>query len=464
VSSAISLASKQASRGSLLRRLQGASGLTGLAWLYWLAIQLGAAAVLLAALPALGRAQAGWGTFALLTLAASVAQLTAIHLTRKRVFHPALVLVIAGALLLPPEQLVLMYVLSHLADWVKLRYAWYIQPFNIANYVLAGTAAAYAATAVGGFGQGTGRMAVAGITAVAAFILVNRTLLAGMLRLARGLSPRKSGLLALDDLALELVLGLVAVTFAALYLQSVVLALLSLGPLLLLHLAQRSAFRLEQASEVIQQQVDQLGEANAELIHRSTAALEALSATVDARDEYTAGHSRSVRELALALGREVGLGPVALEQLAQAALLHDIGKIGVPDAVLQKPGPLSPYEWQLMRAHPEEGARIISRLGFLDEVVPAVRHHHERVDGRGYPEGLIAGAIPLAARIIHVADALDAMLTQRVYRESLTLEDALGEIRRGRGTDFCGVCVDALERALAAGALPIGDRRMELCA
>jgi putative nucleotidyltransferase with HDIG domain len=149
----------------------------------------------------------------------------------------------------------------------------------------------------------------------------------------------------------------------------------------------------------------------------------------------------------------LGLDNDHLEMLSQAALLHDIGKIAVPDSVLLSPGKLTQAEWLVMKSHSEEGARIIERLGYLDEVVPAIRHHHERLDGRGYPLGLRGDEIPLAARIIHVADALDAMLTKRVYREARTLEQALAEIRRGRGTDFCSVCADALGQAVSAGLL-----------
>jgi putative nucleotidyltransferase with HDIG domain len=189
------------------------------------------------------------------------------------------------------------------------------------------------------------------------------------------------------------------------------------------------------------------------VIERSTAVLEALSATVDARDAYTAGHSRRVRDVAVVLGEQLGLHEDELETLSQAALLHDIGKIAVPDSVLLKAGALTQAEWLVMKNHPEEGARIVERLGYLDELVPAIRHHHERPDGRGYPQGLRCEEIPLAARIIHVADSLDAMLTERPYRNALTFEEALAEIRRGRSTDFCASCVDAFERALARGLL-----------
>jgi putative nucleotidyltransferase with HDIG domain len=208
--------------------------------------------------------------------------------------------------------------------------------------------------------------------------------------------------------------------------------------------------RLEEASETIGRQNVSLEDAHRAVIERSTAALEALSATVDARDTYTAGHSRRVAASATLIARELGLSGAELDVVDQAALLHDIGKIGVPDAVLLKEGPLTAAEWVVMRSHPEEGARIIERLGYLDEVVPGIRYHHERMDGRGYPEGLIGDEIPLAARIIHVADALDAMTTKRLYREERSFEEALEEIRRGRGTDFCALCVDALERAVSA--------------
>jgi len=186
------------------------------------------------------------------------------------------------------------------------------------------------------------------------------------------------------------------------------------------------------------------------VIERSTAALEALSATVDARDTYTAGHSRRVAASSRIIAEQLGLEGADLDTVGQAALLHDIGKIAVPDAVLLKESSLTAAEWVVMRSHPEEGARIIERLGYLDEVVPGIRYHHERPDGRGYPDGLLGDEIPLTARIIHVADSLDAMTTKRLYRDGRSFEEALEEIRRGRGTDFCELCVDALERAVAA--------------
>lgn len=215
----------------------------------------------------------------------------------------------------------------------------------------------------------------------------------------------------------------------------------------------KSARRLREAAETIQTQNVSLERANRLLRERSTAAMESLSATVDARDAYTAGHSRRVREITLAVGRELGLSRDELELLGYAALFHDIGKLAVPDAILLKPGPLDAAEWDLMRTHAEEGAGIIERLGFLHDAVPAIRHHHEWWDGDGYPDGLVGEEIPLGARIIHVADALDSMITTRIYRPAHTSEAALRELQAGAGSQFCPRCVSALERILQFDAV-----------
>ena len=154
--------------------------------------------------------------------------------------------------------------------------------------------------------------------------------------------------------------------------------------------------------------------------------------------------------LALAIGTELGLSQAELDVLGHAALFHDIGKLAVPDAILLKPSRLVEGEWPVMRRQAEEGAQIIDRLGFLDDAVPAIRHHHERYDGTGYPDHLAGEEIPLGARIIHVADAFDSMLTTRVYRDALPIDEALEELRRGLEAQFCPRCVGALERVLLA--------------
>ena len=185
----------------------------------------------------------------------------------------------------------------------------------------------------------------------------------------------------------------------------------------------------------------------------ATEAMRSLAAAVDARDAYTAGHSRRVQDVAVAIGRELGLEAAELEPLSFAALFHDVGKLAVPDAVLLKSGPLDDDEWWIVRRHSEEGERIIGHLGFLADATPAIRHHHEHWDGSGYPDGLRGQEIPIGARILHVADAFDSMITQRVYRSAMSVAEALGELRRASGTQFCPASVAALDRLLASGAL-----------
>ncbi len=161
-----------------------------------------------------------------------------------------------------------------------------------------------------------------------------------------------------------------------------------------------------------------------------------LAEAVDARDPHTAGHSRRVRVLARAIGRALGLGSEELHRLQVAALLHDLGKLGVRDEILLKTGPLSPAERMEMQEHALIGARILASAGMDPEVVDAVRHVHERYDGRGYPAGLRGEAIPLLSRILAVADAFEAMTSHRAYRMALPWEVAAAELEREQGRQF----------------------------
>jgi putative nucleotidyltransferase with HDIG domain len=179
-----------------------------------------------------------------------------------------------------------------------------------------------------------------------------------------------------------------------------------------------------------------------------TGAIRALAAALDARDPYTAGHSERVSALSVAIGRELALPTDDLEVLRLGALLHDIGKIGVPDSVLRKPGSLTPAEYDIIKEHPALGARILKTVPFLARHIPIVELHHERPDGRGYPRGLRNEDIPLAARIVHVADAYDAMTSARAYRRAMPAGDALRELWRCAGTEFHAEIVSALARAV----------------
>ena len=193
--------------------------------------------------------------------------------------------------------------------------------------------------------------------------------------------------------------------------------------------------------------------------------VETLVATVEAKDIYTYGHSARVSKLSRQIGERMGFDRERLEQIKVAGLLHDVGKIGIPETILGKAGKLTDEEWEYIRSHPQIGESIIRQLGSrrLAEVQRIVRHHHEKLDGSGYPDGLSGDAIPLGARVMAVADAYDAMTSNRPYRAPMSSEAAIEELRRHAGAQFEPAAVEALvaaraprSAAVAAGAEPWG--------
>jgi putative nucleotidyltransferase with HDIG domain len=167
------------------------------------------------------------------------------------------------------------------------------------------------------------------------------------------------------------------------------------------------------------------------------------------KDDYTAEHTRGVALRAVQVGEELGLAPVRLRELAVGGLLHDVGKLAVPNEILQKPGALTDEEFDVIKRHPEVGAELVRELGFSAQVARLVMDHHERLDGSGYPRGLGAPDLDIETRIMAVCDVFDALLSHRVYRDAWSLEDALDLITREAGTKFDPACVDALERVIA---------------
>jgi response regulator RpfG family c-di-GMP phosphodiesterase len=187
-------------------------------------------------------------------------------------------------------------------------------------------------------------------------------------------------------------------------------------------------------------------EATRDLQAAYRATLEALGSALDSRDVGTEAHSRRVHGYALATAREYGVPEANIPDLEHGVLLHDIGKIGIPDAILLKTGPLTPEEWQTMRRHPEIGKRLIEGVPFLRGAIPIVYCHHEKWDGSGYPRGLKAEEIPLGARIFSVVDAFDAMTFDRPYSKAIPFEIAYTEIKRCAGAHFDPAVVQAFLR------------------
>jgi response regulator RpfG family c-di-GMP phosphodiesterase len=181
-----------------------------------------------------------------------------------------------------------------------------------------------------------------------------------------------------------------------------------------------------------------------QVAYRTT--LEALGSALDSRDVGTESHSRRVHGYALATAKEYGIPPADIPDLEHGVLLHDIGKIGIPDAILLKPGPLTPDEWKTMRRHPEIGRRLVENVPFLKGAIPIIYCHHEKWDGSGYPRGLRGEEIPVGARIFSVVDAFDAMTFDRPYSKAVAFETAYTEIKRCAGTHFDPLVVESFLR------------------
>ena len=173
------------------------------------------------------------------------------------------------------------------------------------------------------------------------------------------------------------------------------------------------------------------------------ATMRSLAQVVEAKDPTTRGHLDRTAHYGMVLAQRVDPDLAAQPEMVYGFFLHDIGKVGIPESILCKSGPLNDLEWIVMRSHPHIGAKIVEPIPFMGEAVEIVRSHHERYDGGGYPVGLRGDEIPLGARIFAIADAFDAMTSDRPYRRALPLEEAVEQVRAGSGTQFDPVCVDA---------------------
>jgi hypothetical protein len=290
-------------------------------------------------------------------------------------------------------------------------------------------------------------LTVAGLVAGLAYFAVDNGLVALAIGVDQGRRPRE---------VLEQDLGWLVPSFAAYGVLGALLGsawttahgwgvLAFLVPPALLRQAQRQYLsRTEAAVRELRRSATALEAAHDALSHQHRATAAALAQAIEARDSGTGGHVHRVTALSQALLEQVDPALAADEQLSFAFLLHDVGKIGVPDAILRKPGPLDPEERRIMDRHPEVGHTIVDQAGFSPLVAEIVLTHHERWDGRGYPRGLAGEQIPLPTRLFAVADALDAMTSDRPYRQGVPLGEAIEEITRCSGAQFDPAAVQAL--------------------
>ncbi|MFJ8820560.1 HD-GYP domain-containing protein [Streptomyces sp. NPDC102467] len=346
-------------------------------------------------------------------------------------FFPVL---LAGAFLLPPSVAALVAVPGAFLARVEQRPAGLRRLWRAAQLALGIWASARVFGALGGSDAVSGARLpyalVPAAAAVLAFCVVLTVLDGGILAAAERVPPRTAWRgLFLRSLAPVAVHGLAGLLMAVLWASSYgpVAALLVLLPMYISCWV-FAQYQRERAA------------------HQAT--IRALVQAVDIKDGYTRGHSERVGQASMMIARELGMADERVEVLRFAGILHDVGKLGVPTRLLRKDGPLTPEEREIIQLHPEYGHEMVRGIGFLGEARAAILHHHERLDGSGYPYGLSGAQIPEFARVVAVADAFDAMTSTRTYSRARPVAVALAELERCAGSQFDPVMVTALARVL----------------
>jgi putative nucleotidyltransferase with HDIG domain len=342
-----------------------------------------------------------------------------------------------------------------LCQWIHSRGVLHRAIFDAANFALSAAAAAGVYHGTLAIGHGSFPQLVAATLAGAAYGVVNLGSLCLAMSLAESLSPAvvwserfhwaRFHFLAYGPLALASAMAYEKVGFVG-------LLAFALPPAMLVFSVRQYVERTRNAVDEVRQANDELRQANADLVamgehvrkvHRDMIA--ALSRSMEAKDFYTGGHTERVAELAVALARRLGYSGDELEAIEIGALLHDIGKIGIPERILNKPAPLDAEEWAIMHRHPIISEQILAEVDLHPIVRQIARSSHERIDGGGYPDGLAGEQVPMPARITLAADAFDALTTDRPYRPARSPEVALEELRANAGTQFCPRVIEALE-------------------
>jgi len=390
-----------------------------------------------------------WPALITLTAIAIVYERAGIQIYDRTHLSAGVVALFALSILTGPAGAVIAAPIVAFAAEVFTPSRWHARVFDMANYVLGNVAGAVVFLAIAGTGQSVN---VWWIPAAAAAISVNYVISSGLVAVSVGMEHGENMISLWREkyswiIPYYLVFGLLGAALAAAYLALGVTGILAFAapPFMM-------RFAFSQYVSKTEQTVLELKEKNAELesANRNIMAmtrqltetydgtLEALVLALDARDHETKGHSFRVARYVMTMAKHMDVEPDTNEwiDMQRGALLHDVGKIGVPDHILHKPGPLTPEEWVNMKRHPHIGHEMLKDISFLSGAANIVHSHHERFDGKGYPRGLLGDEIPLGARVFAVADAFDAMTSDRPYRRALAADAAREEIVRHSGTQF----------------------------
>lgn len=380
----------------------------------------------------------------ILLLAATLMRLTVMEGPQHRSYEASTIVLFAGTLLLSVEQFILLILISFSIEWIKQRITqstmlrrWYIQPFNMAKTILGGISV-YLLMAL--FPPDIVQLHSAqGVTfillAIVSYVLTNQLLLGLWLFFVRGLSFGDTGI-ARDGVMIEIPLASIGYIIVVLLQHSVLLPFFALAPIVLIY----QSFMLPKVqADAMKRMADfntELVNANAEIQQLNDELFLTLAKIFDARDPYVGSHAAQVATYAVAIANEMRLPPEQVEIVRQSAYLHDIGKIAIPEAILHKPEKLTDAEYTFIKKHAAIGADFIETSHGLRHLAPFIRHHHERWDGRGYPDGLAGDDIPLEARILNVCDSIEAMASDRPYHQAMTTAEIVREVINCTGTQF----------------------------
>ena len=382
--------------------------------------------------------------FLIILLTTTLMRLYVIEGPQHRSYEASTIALFASILLLAEWQFVLLVLISFSAEWIKQRWVksamlrrWYIQPFNMAKTIL-GALCVYILLDAFQFvygNPGSNQHLLLIVGAITLYVAVNQLLLALWLFCVRGVSLKQTGVIR-DTLLVEIPLASIGYLAVLLLELSPLLTLFMLAPVILIY--QSLMLPKIQADAMLRMESinAELTAANAEIHQLNDELFLTLAKIFDARDPYVGSHAAQVAAYAVAIAEELALSPERIEIVRQGAYLHDIGKIAIPEAILHKPAKLTDTEYEFIKKHAEIGADFIATSHGLHHLVPFIRHHHERWDGRGYPDGLKGEEIPLEARILNVCDSVEAMASDRPYHKAMSTEEIIKEVINCTGTQF----------------------------
>lgn len=397
--------------------------------------------------------------FFILTLTASLMRFFVIDAPHYRSYEGSTIIFMVSLWFLPPWLFILLVLIAHTVEWFKERWVqsdllrnWYIQPFNAAKTIIGG----WSAYVVLSFFDITAELPISQLSAlgilllVITYTIVNQLLLAGVLFLARGRSFWQTGVLR-DVLLIEVPLACIGCIAIEVMHSNLWMGVFVLAPIILIY----QAFMLPKLQYATMHSLENFNRdltlANHEIQQLNDELFLTLAKIFDARDPYVGNHAAQVAAYAVAIATELGLSRERVELIRQSGYLHDIGKIAIPEAILHKPATLTAAEFAFIKKHANIGADFVATSHGLSHLAPFIRHHHERWDGRGYPDQLAGEAIPLEARILNICDSVEAMASDRPYSRAMSIEEIVAELLYCAGKQFDPAVVAAFIRVVEQG-------------